>query len=72
MRENASLSGADLGRYVENLKVKHGKNNAENSLHSLQMPDDEWMDNINSGGLQLKSENYAYCIDTPGKAPERN
>ena len=41
-----SLSSTYLGQYVEKLKVKHGKNDAENSLHSLQMPDDEWIDNV--------------------------
>ena len=41
-----SLSGADLGQYIEKLKVKHSKNDAENSLHSLQVPDDECIDNV--------------------------
>ena len=41
------MSGADLGRYIEKLKIKHDKNDAEKSLHSLQMPDDEWIDTCN-------------------------
>ena len=62
-----SLSGADLQRYSEKLKVLHGGYDDVDSLDPFQMPSDDWIDNISRWPSVEFGEIYTYLIDTAGQ-----